>query len=239
MCARRWQVRESDKGRMQRSARKRKKRVWKSRADVSLNNYRTLVLCPLWCTRPWRPIHKYLNRSKLSLLPSTAEALPHAECTVGSSFSLRLLSLLDTLLLSRPFFSILRSFSFSFLSLLYFPSNCKFDAFFVNILPPENDVFRMHTLKSFSIHLAFWEQFANAVPPLKLTDFQVKRVVRWDDEYTLFVVGGEKFQTLFSGRLKILVFKKVLLCGVGNPYKAKYQSITIIFYEICLKKRIR
>ncbi|KYN17268.1 hypothetical protein ALC57_10488 [Trachymyrmex cornetzi] len=35
----------------------------------------------------------------------------------------------------------------------------------------------MHTLKSFSIHSAFWEQFANAVPSLKLTDFQVKRVV--------------------------------------------------------------
>lgn len=57
----------------------------KSRADVPLNNYRTFVLAPVVYS-PLRPIHKYLNRSKLSLLPSTTEALPNAECTVYKIF---------------------------------------------------------------------------------------------------------------------------------------------------------
>lgn len=213
--------------------------AWKSRADVPLNNYRTLVLCPLWYTVPDGQSINTLMGLNCRFYPLSQGLcqMPNA-LSIGSLFSLRLL-LLDTLLMSCLFFSILRSFSSPFLFppfffLLYFSStsNCKFGIFFVNISPPESDVFRMHTLKSFSIHSAFWEQFANAAPSLKLTDFQVKRVVRWDDEYSLFVVGGEKFQTRYSvGRLKTLVSKMVRLCGVGNPYKAKYQSVAIIFFR--------
>lgn len=67
----------------------------------------------------------------------------------------------------------------------------------------ENDVFRMRSLKSLSIHPTFWKQIANAtVPPLKLTDYRMKRVVRWENEYMLFRGWGGKPQTLFSGRLK-------------------------------------
>ncbi|EGI58571.1 hypothetical protein G5I_13322 [Acromyrmex echinatior] len=61
----------------------------------------------------------------------------------------------------------------------------------------------MHTLKSFSIHSAFWEQFANAEPSLKLTDFQVKRVVSTlCPEYILEIsLGCLKDIRTFSGGL--------------------------------------
>lgn len=81
-------------------------------------------------------------------------------------------------------------------------------AFFVNGCAArrkraENDVFRMRSLKSLSIHPTFWKQIANAtVPPLKLTDYRMKRVVRWENEYMFFRGWGGKPQTLFSSRLK-------------------------------------
>lgn len=62
--------------------------------------------------------------------------------SIGSLSSLRLLFLLDTLLV-RSFQFYASSFSLFYFSFISF-STYKFGAFFVNISPPENDVFKMH-----------------------------------------------------------------------------------------------
>lgn len=99
VCARRWQVRESDKESVRecKGVREKEKRwgtktgrgmqqAWKSRADVPLNNYRTLVLCPLWYTVPDGQSINTLMGLNCRFYPSIAGALPNAECTVYRIF---------------------------------------------------------------------------------------------------------------------------------------------------------
>lgn len=116
---------------MQRSARKRKKRCG-TRGREGCNGPESRV--PMWitiepsCSAPciFAPDGQSINtlmgpNCRFYLLPQGLCQMPNA-LSVESLFSLRLFSLLDTLLMSCSFFSILRSFTSSFLfpSLFFF-----------------------------------------------------------------------------------------------------------------------
>lgn len=139
MCARRRQVRESDVRSVRecKGVREREKRRGddgeegcsrKSRADVPLNNYRTLVLAPcgiIIYIRPRRPIHKYLNRDlNCRFYPlGPLRQMPNALSTQSTESWSFLPSWHFLMLTSCSFFSISTLFLFHlFFSFIFLPA---------------------------------------------------------------------------------------------------------------------